>query len=136
MSAWTCRQLTARPLFRLFHLVFESHTGRALVPSPKRSTSPRATSTLRRGLSEKRLTLTGRLEKRTSRQVGSVPIGNISTKIHLAIWLRRAPRESKANSARPKAAHKTAIYRNRAQSGVGRLMIVPNVVTGSEFQRK
>jgi hypothetical protein len=29
----------------LFHLVFESHTGRALVPSPKRSASPRATST-------------------------------------------------------------------------------------------
>ena len=62
-----------------------------------------------------------------------MPIGNISTKIHLAIWLRRAPSDSKANSARPKAAHKTAIYRNRAQSGVGRLMTVPNVVTGSEF---
>jgi hypothetical protein len=30
----------------LFHLVFESHDGRALVPIPKRSTSPRATSTL------------------------------------------------------------------------------------------
>jgi hypothetical protein len=29
----------------LFHLVFESHDGRALVPSPKRSASPRATST-------------------------------------------------------------------------------------------
>jgi hypothetical protein len=57
-------------------------------------------------------------------------------KKHLAIWLRRAPSDSKANSARPKAAHKTAIYRNRAQSGVGRLMTVPNVVTGSEFQRK
>jgi hypothetical protein len=28
----------------LFHLVFESHSGRALVPSPK--ASPRATSTL------------------------------------------------------------------------------------------
>src|SRR5262249_38174734 len=33
--------LTARPPERLFHLVFESHTG-----SPKRSTSPQATSTL------------------------------------------------------------------------------------------
>ena len=29
MSAWTCRQLTARPPIRLFHLVFESHDGRA-----------------------------------------------------------------------------------------------------------
>jgi hypothetical protein len=29
----------------LFHLVFESHDGRALVPIPKRSASPRATST-------------------------------------------------------------------------------------------
>jgi hypothetical protein len=36
---------TARPRQRLFRLVFESHTGRALVPIPKRSTSPRATST-------------------------------------------------------------------------------------------
>ena len=32
--------LTARPSKRLFHLVFESHDGRALVPIPKRSTSP------------------------------------------------------------------------------------------------
>jgi len=46
MSAWTCRRLMARPPKRLFHLVFESHSGRALVPSPKRSASPRATSTL------------------------------------------------------------------------------------------
>jgi hypothetical protein len=29
----------------LFRLVFESHDGRALVPIPKRSKSPRATST-------------------------------------------------------------------------------------------
>ena len=46
MSAWTYRRLTARPPERLFRLVFESHSGRALVPIPKRSTSPRATSTL------------------------------------------------------------------------------------------
>ena len=46
MSAWTYRHLMARPPKRLFHLVFESHSGRALVPSPKRSASPRATSTL------------------------------------------------------------------------------------------
>jgi len=46
MSAWTYRRLMARPPERLFHLVFESHTGRAPVPSPKRSASPRATSTL------------------------------------------------------------------------------------------
>src|SRR5262249_41971392 len=32
--------LTARSPKRLFHLVFESHDGRALVPSPKRSESP------------------------------------------------------------------------------------------------
>src|SRR5262245_32219751 len=38
--------LTVRPPKRSFHLVFESHDGRALVPIPKRSTSPWATSTL------------------------------------------------------------------------------------------
>jgi hypothetical protein len=32
----------------LFHLVLGSHDGRALVPIPKRSASPRATSTLQR----------------------------------------------------------------------------------------
>src|SRR3974390_117656 len=31
---------TARSTKRLFHLVFESHDGRALVPIPKRSASP------------------------------------------------------------------------------------------------
>jgi hypothetical protein len=31
---------------KIVHLVFESYGGRALVPSPKRSASPRATSTL------------------------------------------------------------------------------------------
>jgi hypothetical protein len=35
---------TATPARRLFHLVLESHDGRALVPIPKRSTSPWATS--------------------------------------------------------------------------------------------
>jgi hypothetical protein len=30
----------SRPPERLFHLVFESHDGRALVPNPKRSASP------------------------------------------------------------------------------------------------
>ena len=44
MSAWTCRQLSARPPLRSFHLVFEPHDGRALAPIPKRSTSPRVTS--------------------------------------------------------------------------------------------
>jgi hypothetical protein len=29
MSAWTCRQLTARPPERLFRLVLEPHAGRA-----------------------------------------------------------------------------------------------------------
>jgi transposase len=37
--------LMARPIIRLFRLVLESHDGRAPVPIPKRSTSPRATST-------------------------------------------------------------------------------------------
>ena len=46
MSAWTCRQSTARPTERLFYLVLEPHDGRALVPIPERSTSLRATSTL------------------------------------------------------------------------------------------
>ena len=36
--------LTTRPTNRLFHLVLEPHDGRALVPIPKRSTSPWATS--------------------------------------------------------------------------------------------
>jgi len=43
MSAWTYLSLAVRPRNRLFHLVFESHDGRALVPIPKRSASPRAT---------------------------------------------------------------------------------------------
>jgi hypothetical protein len=34
-----------KPINRLFRLVLESHDGRAPVPIPKRSTSPRATST-------------------------------------------------------------------------------------------
>src|ERR1700750_3306233 len=38
--------LTVRPPKRSLHLVLESHDGRALVPIPKRSTSPWATSTL------------------------------------------------------------------------------------------
>jgi len=56
--------LTARPTIRLFHLVFETHYGRALVPSPKRSASPRATSILQRWIVWKCLTQNGRLEKR------------------------------------------------------------------------
>jgi hypothetical protein len=67
MSAWTCRlSVTARPTERLFHLILESHHGRALVPIPKRSASLRATSTLNGWRVCKRLTPTGRLEKRTS----------------------------------------------------------------------
>jgi hypothetical protein len=38
----------ARPTLRSFRLVLESHDGRAFVPIPERSTSPRATSTLQR----------------------------------------------------------------------------------------
>ena len=49
MSAWICRSLTARPRYRLFHPVLESHDGRAQVPIPKRSTSPRVTSTAAEG---------------------------------------------------------------------------------------
>jgi len=59
--------LTARPTQRLFHLVFEPHDGRALVPIPKRSASPRATSTMQWWIVWKRLTQNGRLEKRTWR---------------------------------------------------------------------
>ena len=36
---------TVRPSNRLFHLFFEFHDGRAWCRFPKRSTSPRATST-------------------------------------------------------------------------------------------
>src|SRR5262249_38767545 len=57
--------MTVRPWQRLFHSVLESHDGRALVPIPKRSTSPWETSTPRRGVVGKRLPSIGRLEKRT-----------------------------------------------------------------------
>jgi len=40
MKKGSAVRLTARPPERLFHLVFESHAGRASVPIPKRSTSP------------------------------------------------------------------------------------------------
>src|SRR5262249_41663286 len=49
--------LTARPRQRLFHLILESHDGRAVVPIPKRSASPRATSTACRRNSLKALDL-------------------------------------------------------------------------------
>jgi hypothetical protein len=39
----------------LFHLVLDSHDGRALAPSPKRSESPRETSTLHSGYGLKAL---------------------------------------------------------------------------------
>ena len=49
-SSYVCLDLlsvkTARPPNRLFRPVLETHDGRALAPIPKRSTSPRATSTL------------------------------------------------------------------------------------------
>jgi hypothetical protein len=45
MSAWSCRSTDGKPANRLFRLVFESHDGRAWW-IPKRSKSPRATSTL------------------------------------------------------------------------------------------
>ena len=40
MSLGPAVQLTARPSNRLFHLVFESHDGRALVPIPKEKHEP------------------------------------------------------------------------------------------------
>src|ERR1700685_208664 len=40
-----CPRSRASPIKRLFHLFFESHTGRAAVPIPKRSASPRVIST-------------------------------------------------------------------------------------------
>ena len=45
MSAGPAVRLTARPPNRLFYLVLESHDGRALVPIPKRSASPRDVDT-------------------------------------------------------------------------------------------
>jgi len=45
MSAWTCRSSDGKAVPKIVRLVFESHDGRALVPIPKRSTSPWATST-------------------------------------------------------------------------------------------
>jgi len=46
VSSRVCLDLpTARPPKRSFHLVFESHDGRACVPIPERSTSPRVTLT-------------------------------------------------------------------------------------------
>ena len=42
MSAWTRRSSTVRPTNRLFRLVFEPHNGRAFVPIPERSASPRS----------------------------------------------------------------------------------------------
>jgi hypothetical protein len=39
------RRVVREQLGILFHLVFASHDGRALVPSPERSASPRATLT-------------------------------------------------------------------------------------------
>jgi len=56
---------TARPPERSFHLVVESHDGRAYVPIPERSTSPRVTLTPLPWTVWKRLTPAGRLEKRT-----------------------------------------------------------------------
>jgi hypothetical protein len=46
MSAWTCRYTDdkAKADPKMVPLVFEPHDGRALVPIPKRSASPWATS--------------------------------------------------------------------------------------------
>ena len=41
MSAWSRRSFDGKAAQRLLHLVLESHGGRALVPIPKRSASPR-----------------------------------------------------------------------------------------------
>jgi len=56
---------TARPRQRLVRPVLEPHDGAALVPTPKRSTSPRATSAPWSWTVWKRLTQNARLEKRT-----------------------------------------------------------------------
>src|ERR1700740_19750 len=48
VSSHVCLDLptrSARPPERSFHLIFESYDGRAYVPIPKRSASPRAIST-------------------------------------------------------------------------------------------
>jgi len=48
MSAWTCRSSNGNAVQEIVPPVLESHDGRALVPIPKRSASPWATSTLQR----------------------------------------------------------------------------------------
>ena len=40
MSAWTCRQVTARPTQRLFRLVLESHTRRAFCAESEEKHEP------------------------------------------------------------------------------------------------
>ena len=40
MSLGPAVQLTARPSNRLFHLVFESHDGSAMLPIPKKNAEP------------------------------------------------------------------------------------------------
>ena len=40
MSAWTCRQVTARPTKRWFRLVLESHTGRAFCAESEEKHEP------------------------------------------------------------------------------------------------
>jgi hypothetical protein len=67
VSSHVCLDLPmARPPKRSFHLVFETHDGRAYVPIPERSTSPRVTSTPLQMDGLKALDLNGRLEKRQS----------------------------------------------------------------------
>src|ERR1700687_4954279 len=80
MSAWTCRQRRARPPQRSFHLILESHDGRAAVPFRREARARERRRHCSGGKSEaldpnrpireaveslKRLTPTGRLEKRT-----------------------------------------------------------------------
>ena len=66
MSAWTYRQLTARTPNRLFHLVFESHDGRALGAESEEKREPVSDIDTEVVDSLKVLDPDGRLEKRTS----------------------------------------------------------------------
>jgi len=86
MSLEPAVTLTVRPPNRLFRLVFESHSGRALAPIPKRSTSPRATSTLWWWIAWKCLTRNGRLEKRHWLCTAAKVLMTVSAPIKVLVW--------------------------------------------------
>src|SRR5262245_60970552 len=94
--------LTVRPPKRSLHLVFESHDGRALVPIPKRSTSPWATSTLSGVDSLKALDLKRPIREADIRCLGSpCPLCAISRPEQVQQHSLQKPCYSITSSARP-----------------------------------